>query len=80
MYHFGYGGTEAFEQRLFDVKPGEIIFIDSCKVDNIEKSMLGTDIRPVEQPDRKTVLKGLLPHLKGTGWDKRAEDYLKGLK
>ncbi len=73
MYAFSATTEEELAPMLFEVKAGESHFFGAFHAQSGKGSIFSPafDWQPAAHPDEAEVLRALLPHLTGTGWDQR---------
>ncbi len=73
MYAFSASTEEELAPMLFDVKPGESHFYGAFHAESGKGSIFSPafDFQRAAHPDEAQVLRALMPHLMGTGWDQR---------
>jgi hypothetical protein len=71
MYVFTASSEADLEPMIFEVKPGDSHYLGAFAVMSGVGSIFSPefDIQPTKSPSEDEVVKGLLPHLAGTGWD-----------
>lgn len=83
-FYFNYRGLkdeEFLSEVAIDIKPGSAVYLGSYKVTGIERNFLKSDtfeIKPSKQPAKGAILEHLKQAAKGTGWDKRFANAMKG--
>lgn len=83
-FYFNYRGIkeeEFLNQVAIDIKPGTVNYLGSYEVTGIERNWLKSDtfdIKHSKTPSKNNILKHLKEAAKGTGWDKRFNDEMKG--
>lgn len=67
------------KSTTFEVKPGALMHLGSMNVTNVDHNFSGSgsfELDRLSEPGESEILRRLMPHLDGTGWDERARQYL----